>query len=111
MAQDQDNNQGGQKEQQGKKQLKYKIKIPQELEAGVYANAISVHCNSNEFIIDMAYKIANPEETVIKVVSRINMTHKTAESFLKVFSNALLDWKNKQKEHDEKNNNNPIPPA
>jgi len=74
----------------------YKIKIKEEEEQGVYANAVSVHFNQNECIIDMAYNIPNMPEPVIKVVSRINMSHRTAESFLKVLSNAMLDWKNKQ---------------
>jgi hypothetical protein len=77
------------------KKKKYKIKLPESKEEGVYANAVSVHFNSNECILDMAYVIPNMPEPVLKVVSRINMSHKTAESFLKVLSNAILDWKNK----------------
>lgn len=80
---------------------KYKVKIPQDLETGVYANAASVHFNNNECILDMAYTVPNSEEPTIKVVSRINMSHRTAESFLNVLSNALLDWKNKQKGKDK----------
>lgn len=80
------------------KSSQYKIKIQEEIENGVYANAVSVHMNNNECIIDMAYTLPNMPEPVIKIVSRINMSHKTAESFLKVLSNAILDWKNKQKE-------------
>ena len=76
---------------------KYKVKLPENKEEGVYANAASVHLNSNECIIDMAYLIPNAKEPVLKVVSRINMSHRTAESFLKVLSNAILDYKNKQK--------------
>ncbi|MFH1284626.1 MAG: DUF3467 domain-containing protein [Candidatus Peregrinibacteria bacterium] len=73
----------------------YKVKITEEQESGVYANAVSVHFNANECILDMAYVLPNTPEPLLKVVSRINMSHKTAESFLKVLSNALLDWKNK----------------
>ncbi len=76
---------------------KYKVKLPADKEEGVYANAASVHLNSNECIIDMAYLIPNAKEPVLKVVSRVNMSHRTAESFLKVLSNAILDYKNKQK--------------
>lgn len=75
----------------------YKVILPEGTEAGVYANAVSVHFNNNECVMDMAYTLPNAKEPILKIVSRINMTHKTAESFLKVLSNALLDWKNKQK--------------
>lgn len=78
-------------------QKKYKIKLPEDMESGVYSNAVSVHFNNNECIIDFGYTMPNMSEPVIKVVSRVNMSHKTAESFIKVVSNALLDWKNKQK--------------
>lgn len=81
-------------EQQPKK---YKVKLSEGMEEGVYANAISVHFNANECVIDMAYVLPNTSEPMLKVVSRVNMSHKTAESFLKVLSNALLDWKNKSK--------------
>lgn len=74
----------------------YKVILPEGMEAGAYANAVSVHFNNNECVIDMAYTIPNSKEPTLKIVSRINMTHRTAESFLKVLSNALLDWKNKQ---------------
>lgn len=77
-------------------QKKIKMKVPEDIESGVYANAVSVHVNSNECILDMAYSVPGSAEPTIKIVSRINMSHKTAESFLKVLSNAILDWKNKQ---------------
>ena len=41
-----------------KKQIK--VKLPEEMEAGVYANAVSVNVNKNEFIVDFAYNIPNP---------------------------------------------------
>ena len=85
-----------------KKKKQYKVKIAEEMENGVYANAVSVHFNNNECILDMAYTIPNAPEPLIKVVSRINMSHKTAESFLKVLSNAILDWKNKNNPEDNK---------
>lgn len=74
-----------------------KVKISEEIEGGVYANAMSIHFNQNECIIDMAYNVPNSSEPTIKVVSRVNMSHATAESFLKVLSNSILDWKNKTK--------------
>lgn len=77
------------------KEKTYKVKMTDEMEQGVYANAVSVHFNNNECVIDMAYVLPNTTEPILKVVSRVNMSHKTAESFLKVLSNAMLDWKNK----------------
>lgn len=74
-----------------------RLKISEDLEAGSYANAVSVHFNSNECVIDFGYSIPNAPEPTIKVVSRVNMSHRTAESFLNVLSNTMLDWKNKQK--------------
>lgn len=82
-------------------QKKYKVKISEEQEAGVYSNAVSVHFNGNECILDMAYVMPNTSEPTLKVVSRVNMSHKTAESFLKVLSNALLDYKNKSDKKEE----------
>ncbi len=80
------------------KKKEFKLKISDEIEGGIYANAVSVHFNNNECIIDMAYQVPNAKEPTIKVMSRINMSHQTAESFLKLFSNALLDWKNKKEQ-------------
>jgi hypothetical protein len=88
---------------EGKK--KYTVKIDKDKEAGTYSNAVSVHVNGNEIVLDFAYstpKMSQNSDSVIKVVSRVNMSHKTAESFLKVLSNALLDWRNKQSENSKK---------
>lgn len=78
------------------------LKVPEEQQQGVYSNAVSVNLNQNEVIVDFGYIMPNVKPTSIKVVSRINMTHKTAESFLKVLQNAVLDWRNKQKEFENK---------
>lgn len=75
----------------------YRIKLSEEIENGAYANAVSVHINNNECVIDFGYSLPNSPEHIIKVVSRINMSHQTTESFLKVLSNAILDFKNKNK--------------
>ena len=37
-------------------------KLPENVEAGVYANAVSVNVNKNEFILDFAYNIPNTSE-------------------------------------------------
>lgn len=80
------------------------MKFTEETEAGHYANAVSVHVNKNEIVLDFAYSMPNivsdeEAEKLIKIVSRINLTHATAESFLKILTNAVLDWKNKTKEN------------
>jgi hypothetical protein len=80
-----------------KNEKQFVIKVPEKLEEGVYTNAISVHINPNECILDFAYQIPNSKDPMLKLVSRINMNHKTMESFIQVATNALLDWKNKQK--------------
>jgi len=76
----------------------YMVKINEDVENGLFVNAISVHFNGNECVLDMGYTLPNAQKPTIKIVSRLNMTHKTAESFLKVLSNALLDFKNKTKQ-------------
>jgi hypothetical protein len=76
---------------------KLTLKVKDELEQGVYANAISIHINPNECVLDFAYQIPNTPEPTLKLVSRVNMNHKTMESFVQTVTNALLDWKNKQK--------------
>lgn len=84
--------------QEGQNTLQVKVETAQE--QGAYANAVSVHVNKNEVILDFGYILPNMKPTTIKVVSRMNLTHATAESFLKVLSNAMLDWRNKQKESE-----------
>jgi hypothetical protein len=80
-----------------KGQQSVQLKVPEDEQAGVYANAVSVNLNQNEVIVDFGYIVPNVKPTAIRVVSRVNMTHRTAESFLKVLQNAVLDWRNKQK--------------
>lgn len=74
------------------------VKVEPAEEQGSYSNAVSVHVNKNEVILDFGYILPNMKPTTIKLVDRVNISHATAESFLKVLSNALLDWRNKQKE-------------
>lgn len=80
----------------------YLVKISEEVENGKFVNAISVHFNANECTLDMGYTLPNVEKPTIKIVSRVTMTHQTAESLLKVLSNALLDFKNKGKDGEKK---------
>lgn len=73
------------------------VKIEPTMESGVFANAVSVHVNNNEVILDFGYILPNSKPMTIKVVNRVNITHQTAESFMNVLSNAMLDWRNRQK--------------
>lgn len=79
---------------------KVQIKLSEEKETGLYVNAVSVHVNQNEVVIDLGYVLPNSTPTTIKVVDRVNMSHKTAESFMNVLSNAMLDWRNKVNEQN-----------
>lgn len=79
-------------------QQQIQVKLDPALESGIFSNAVSVHVNQNEVILDFGYILPNSKPMTIKVVSRVNLTHQTAESFMKVISNAMLDWRNRQKE-------------
>lgn len=83
---------------QGQANQSIQVKIDPAQENGIYANAVSVHVNQNEVIVDFGYILPNMKPTTIKVVNRVNLSHQTAESFMKVISNAMLDWRNKTKE-------------
>ncbi|HRY91576.1 MAG TPA: DUF3467 domain-containing protein [Candidatus Gracilibacteria bacterium] len=78
------------------------VKIDPAIEQGIFSNAMSVHVNANEVIVDIGYILPNTKPMTIKVVNRINMTHQTAESFMNLLSNAMLDWRNKQKDAPKK---------
>ena len=79
-------------------QQQIQVKLDPAMEQGTFSNAVSVHVNQTEVIIDFGYILPNNTPMVIKVVSRVNLSHQTAESFMKVLSNAMLDWRNRQKE-------------
>ena len=83
-------------------QPQVQVKLDPAMENGVYANAVSVHVNQNEVILDFGYIMPNQKPMTIKVVNRVNITHQTAESFMNVLSNAMLDWRNRQKGEQEK---------
>lgn len=74
---------------------KLQIKYDADMETGVYSNAASVHLTKNEIVLDFGYVIPNVQPTTLKVVSRVNLNHASAESLLKILSNAVLDFKNK----------------
>lgn len=73
------------------------VKVSENVQQGVYSNAASVTVTNNEIIIDFGYVLPNIQPTTINVVSRINMTHQSAENFISTFQNAILDHRNKQK--------------
>ncbi len=77
-------------------QPQVQVKVDAAQEQGVYANAVSVHVNQNEVVLDFGYIMPNVKPMTIKVVNRVNITHQTAESFMNVLSNAMLDWRNRQ---------------
>ncbi len=83
------------------KKQKLQVKYDASMEAGVFSNAVSVSTNRNEMIIDFGYILPNVNPSTIKIISRVNITQRTAESFLKVLSNAVLDMKNKQDKKEE----------
>lgn len=78
-------------------QPQVQVKVEPAQEQGVYANAVSVHVNQNEVILDFGYIMPNMKPMTIKVAARVNITHQTAESFMQVLSNAMLDWRNRSK--------------
>jgi len=80
------------------KTKEYTVKMTEATENGAFANAVSVHFTGNECTLDLGYNLPNAEKPTIKIISRVHMTHKTAESLLKVLSNAVLDFKNKTKD-------------
>ncbi len=77
---------------------KLQIKYDSAMETGVYSNAASVHLTKNEIVLDFGYVVPNVKPTTLKIVSRVNLNHASAESLLKILSNAVLDFKNKNKE-------------
>ena len=79
-------------------QPQLQVKVPDELQAGVYTNAVSVNVNSNEVVVDFGYLVPNRASPLIQVVSRVNMNQRTADSFLKVLSGAIEDYKKKAAE-------------
>ncbi|MBT3865109.1 DUF3467 domain-containing protein [Candidatus Peregrinibacteria bacterium] len=80
------------------KKKEYLMKIAEATENGVFSNAVSVNMTGNECTIDFGYTLPNTEKPTIKITSRVHMTHPTAESLLKVLSNAILDFKNKKEQ-------------
>ncbi|MBU2523679.1 DUF3467 domain-containing protein [Patescibacteria group bacterium] len=83
-----------------------KVQIADELQAGTYANAASVNVNPNDIVLDFGVILPNVQPTTIKVQSRVILSHNTAQSFLSILQDAVLDWRNKQNEHKQHNEQN-----
>lgn len=73
------------------------IQIKDELQTGVYSNAVSVNVNAHEVVLDFGMILPNSKPTTIKVQSRIVLSHQTAESFMSILQDAMLDFRNKKK--------------
>lgn len=87
-----------QNQQQQQNQQVINVQVKDEMQAGVYANAASVSVKDNDILVDFGYILPGVNPTTIKVMARVNMSHVTAEQFLGVFQNALLDFRNQKKE-------------
>lgn len=89
------------KSEAGAQQPQVQLKVSEDQQAGVFSNAVSVSMTRDGVVIDFGYILPNVNPTTIKVVSRVNLSHNTTESFLKVLQNAVLDWRNKQRENQK----------
>ena len=76
--------------QQGQPNIK--ISVTEEMKAGVYANAASASVTANELILDMGYIVPNEKPMTVKVVSRVNMSIKTAESLVQLLQGSIGDY-------------------
>jgi hypothetical protein len=72
------------------------------MQSGKYSNAVSVHVNMNEVVLDFGYAMPNTNPAQIQIVERVNLNHQTARSFMTVLQNAMLDFSNKMKEAEAK---------
>ena len=79
----------------------FSIHINEENRAGKYANAVSVHVNSNEVVIDFGYIQPGQQNRRIDVVSRVNLNHNVSRSFMTLLQDAILDFQNKMKEREQ----------
>ena len=82
-----------QKEDSKKQEIS--VQISEKEQGGTYANAASVNVNPNEVVLDFGVILPNVQPTTIKIQSRVMLSHKTAESFMSILQDAMLDWRNK----------------
>lgn len=79
-----------------KDKKKINLQIDQKDQVGVYSNAVSVRVNDNEVLLDFSYILPQMEPTTLKIVSRVNLSHASAEKFVSMLQNAMLDYRNKK---------------
>jgi DNA-directed RNA polymerase subunit L len=73
-----------------------KLHIRDEDKCGKYSNVLAVSINSQEVVLDFAYRMPQASDDV-HVVSRVNMSHTTARQIVTTLQNSLLDFENKKK--------------
>jgi hypothetical protein len=76
------------------------IKIKDENRTGVYSNAVTVNVNQNDVVLDFGYIVPGMTPMTIDVVSRVTMGHRTAEHFMKILQDSLLDYRNAVKKNE-----------
>lgn len=100
MADEQNQQQGGQQQQDASGQ-NFSVHIGDDQRAGSYANAVSVHVNRNEVVLDFGYIQPGQQQRRIDVVSRVNLNHTVAKSFMSLLQDAILDFQNRVKEQEQ----------
>lgn len=80
--------------QQGTQQP-LQILIEDSVKGGVYSNAASTSVTANELILDFGYILPNEKLPTVKIVSRVNMSIKTAESLAQLLQGSIGDYYNK----------------
>lgn len=76
---------------------KLQLKVDPANEHGVYSNAVSIHVNPGELVIDFGYMLPGSNPATVKVASRVNLTHQTAASLMDVLGQAMEKIKESQK--------------
>lgn len=79
------------------------IRMPNEMQKGVYANLVSVTVGHNEVIIDFAFHMPVAGQTQGDAVSRVIMSPEVGKKFLSAFQNAVLDFSKRQQSTEIKN--------
>lgn len=87
--------QGGAQQIGGQGQPPINISITEDMKAGVYANAASASVTANELILDLGYIVPNEKPMTVKVVSRANMSIRTAESLVQLLQGSIGDYYSK----------------
>ncbi len=78
--------------QGGQTQPPINISVSEDMKAGVYANAASASVTANELILDFGYILPNEKPMTVKVVSRVNMSIRTAESLIQLLQGSISDY-------------------